>query len=82
MPYKEVHVPAEIALDYNGVIIYHAYKDGNYNDRFKNWYTTDPEEREENEFDIRDLPNYDEERSHEDILKEAIDNGEFNESEE
>jgi hypothetical protein len=48
--------------------VYHVYKNGNINNRMTYWYTFDEAEDEDNEFDIRDLPTYDEDLRHEDVL--------------
>ncbi len=50
------------------VPVYHVYKNGNINNRMTYWYTFDEAEDEDNEFDIRDLPTYDEDLRHEDVL--------------
>jgi len=50
------------------VPVYHVYKNGNINNRMTYWYTFDEAEDENNEFDIRDLPTYDEDLRHEDVL--------------
>jgi len=50
------------------VPVYHVYKNGNINNRMTYWYTFDEAEDENNEFDIRDLPTYDEDLRHENVL--------------
>jgi len=54
MPDKRVP-PDEIIL-YKGHIIYVCYKDDDYDQPYDNWFTTDKKERDEYEFDVRDLP--------------------------
>ena len=66
-------VDPEVFLEHNGKTVYHAYKDGNFEDRLNYWYTTCPIEEVEHEFDVRELSNWDEKRSHEDLIREAID---------
>ena len=70
MPYKWTE-PDKV-LDKNGIAIYNVYRDGFANECMEYWYTTDQCENEELEFDIRDLENYDTDRTHEEILEEAI----------
>ena len=38
--------------------MYHVYKNGNTSNRLTYWYTFDEAEDEDNEFDIRNLPNW------------------------
>lgn len=70
MPYAWVE--PDVAVEHNGVTIYHTYKEDDYNQRLFYWYTVD--QGESSSFDIRDLPEYDRTLSHEDILRRAIDN--------
>lgn len=66
----------ETFMTHNGVTIYHAYDGGDGNDMLQYHYNTDPGESDDTyEFDIRDLEEYDNDLSHQDILKAAIDNG-------
>ena len=66
----------ETFLTYQGITVYHTYKDDNWNDRMEYWYSTDPTESDDDdyEFDIRNLKEYNPEKSHRDIIKEAIKN--------
>ena len=50
------------------VPVYHTYANGRITERRNYWYTFDEAEDEDNEFDIRELPTYDEELRHEDVL--------------
>ena len=50
------------------VPVYHVYKNGNISNRMTYIYTFDEAEGEDNEFDIRDLPTYDEDLRHEDVV--------------
>jgi len=56
MPYIQVYHAPTIFLTRKKVKIYHAY-DHRANP-LTYWYTTDLQEREEFEFDVRDLPGY------------------------
>lgn len=77
MPYKYVYVPPEVFLEHEGIIVYHCYKDGDFERILRYWYTLDPEEEPNNEFDIRDLSNYNEEQTHKEIIMKAIENKEI-----
>jgi hypothetical protein len=60
VPYKTIWVPAEVFLKYNGVTVYHAYSENNFDDRLFHWFTTNPDpDAEPNgdpyEFDVRTL---------------------------
>ena len=60
------------------VPVYHVYKNGNISNRMKYWYTFDEAEGEDNEFDIRELPNWSEHpygTSFDVLLQEALDRG-------
>jgi len=50
------------------VPVYHVYKGTNFPDPLTFWYTFDECEGEDNEFDIRELPTYDEDLRHEDVV--------------
>jgi hypothetical protein len=63
--------------------IYHAYKDNNWGERLAYWYTLHDGFNSDGthcmdptlwrfEFDIRDLPNFDDNLNHKDILQIAI----------
>lgn len=54
MPWKTVYVPPEIVLDFKGVRVFRTYKDGNFNEPSRYWYTTSESEDDE-AFDIRDI---------------------------
>jgi hypothetical protein len=66
------YVPPEMAFTVSvggsDAPVYHVYNNGNISDRMTYWYTFDEAEGEDNEFDIRELPTYDEDLSHEDIV--------------
>ena len=56
MPYVTETVPAEMALDYKGVKIYHTYKDDDYNQGERTFYfVLDEYDGEYESFDVRDL---------------------------
>ena len=60
------------------VPVYHVYKNGNISNRMTYWYTFDEAEGEDNEFDIRDLPTWNNSESgmfHANFLQEALDRG-------
>ena len=73
MPYVTEWVPRDLFLEYNGVRIYLAYKDDEYDQPLEYWFALDAEE--EDEFDIRNLPTFADGQDIEDILKAAIDAG-------
>jgi hypothetical protein len=58
MPTKHVWVPPEVALRTPQGTIYHAYKDDDAERPLTYWYTTDENEDDAYEFDIRELPLY------------------------
>lgn len=70
MPYKWVE--PEIVVDHKGKQIYHVYKDDFEDQRMTYWYTMN-EVDEGNEFDIRDLETFQEDKPHTIALREAID---------
>jgi hypothetical protein len=83
-------VPNELALKYQGVSIYHIYKDDDNNqgtreywfglDEYGSDYGTDENDYGDGAhivFDVRDLPSYNSNLSIEDNLRKAIDNGEI-----
>jgi len=75
MPY--IWTEPEIAIEHNGVTIYHVYKNGFMDSgRYECLYTTDVTENDA-AFDIRDLQNYDTQLESIEILKKAIDSGEL-----
>lgn len=63
----------EVFLEYANVTIYHTYNDDDWERRLECWYTVDVAE-DDGEFDIRDLPEFNEKLSHGDVLIQAIDN--------
>lgn len=79
-------VPNELALKYQGVSIYHVYKDDDNCQGVRSYcfgldqYGSDNGTDECSEhivFDVRDLPSYDSSRDAEDNLRKAIDDGEI-----
>ena len=62
--------------------VYHAYKNNDYHNRLQYWYTlhngvgldVETWDISHLEFDIRDLPTFDESLTHQEILQQAIDN--------
>lgn len=79
-------VPNELALKYQGVSIYHVYKnDDNEQGVREYWFGLDEygsdngtnENGEHIVFDVRDLLSYDSNLDIEDVLRKAIDNGEI-----
>ena len=66
----------ELAVRHNGVSVYHVYKNGFWGcGRLKYHYTTDIAEQDS--FDIRDLPSYQDNGEHTKIPKQAIERGEI-----
>lgn len=64
MPYKEIHVPAAILVHLEkNAIVYYTYKCDNANDPNKYFYTFEEDSTEE--FDVRELPQYDENKESE-----------------
>ena len=55
------------------ITIYHCYRDGSLDEKMEYWYTTDEKERDECEFDIRIVANY--EDDHQAALQKALDEG-------
>ena len=55
--------------------IYHVYKNQEMSNRLTYWYTTDEEEDDEYEFDIRTLPNYEPGDDHYVALQSAVKHG-------
>lgn len=78
MAYK--WIDPEVFIKHKCVTIYHVYRNDDIDQgRRKFWYTTDPYGGECNDcsFDIRELKSYSPEKSHEQIIREAIDIGEI-----
>lgn len=64
----------EVAVEHNGVTVWHTYKDGEYISEY--WYTCNESDDDidgESAFDIRELDV--EGETHEDILRAAIEAG-------
>lgn len=58
MPYELVEVPAAILMDLGeGIIIYYTYKNDNIDDPNTYWYTHN--ENSDEQFDVREFPQYD-----------------------
>ena len=54
MPYG--YIEPETFMEHNGVVIYHAYKDGNADQRLTYWFSASCNEDSYFEFDVRELP--------------------------
>lgn len=54
MPYREIYVPPELFLTHNGVNVFHAYGDDEYNDKKNFWFTLDTTDNDA-QFDLRIL---------------------------
>jgi len=73
MPY--IWTEPDLFVEHNDVEVYHTYRNDRYDDGVKEfWYTTNLLSTD-NDFDIRDLENYDTTKSHKEILIEAIEKG-------
>lgn len=73
MPYKTEWVPAELFLTEQGVMVFHAYAEDEFDDRRTNYYMWDANGDEGDAFDVRELPEYGEgQTSHEEVLKTFI----------
>lgn len=81
MPWQTVWRDPDLFIEYKGVKVYHAYKDGDYDQELEYWYAIYPEDNFifycPYEFDVRDLPKSFgmKEASHEEIIRYAIDHG-------
>ena len=78
MPYKTEWVNNDLAIEHNGVKVYHTYKDDEYdNGLMQCWFLLEEDGMNEDSFDVRDiaraLDNPPEEPV--DILRQAIDEG-------
>jgi hypothetical protein len=71
MPWESVE--REIALQHNGVTVYHAYKDGYLDHPLTYWFALSSED-EADEFDVRDLA-VEQSDDIEGMLKAAIEAG-------
>jgi len=60
MPYTYVQPEEAFEINVSGetVSVYHCYKSHNFPDPLTFWYTLDIHESEDNEFDIRMMPNF------------------------
>jgi hypothetical protein len=79
MPYAQQYIPAEILLKNERATVYYSYKHQEWDSPLSNWYTF-VEDDEDYEFDVRDLPGYNGERSREEhfkIVQAAIETGHF-----
>jgi len=57
MPHKIEWVEPDLFLEHKGVKIFHAYKDGAYDQPLTMWYAVEDEYDSDGiEFDVRDLP--------------------------
>jgi len=75
MPY--IWTEPAIVLEHQGVSVYNVYKDGYWECGCREFlYTTDITEQAKY-FDIRDLPSFQYDVDHDDILKWAIERGEI-----
>jgi hypothetical protein len=79
-------VPPALFFTYRGVEIYHCYDDDSFQmGTMENWYTTlecgsiaeDFDPQDNPIFDVTELSSYRMDLTHEDIIKAAIDGGEF-----
>jgi hypothetical protein len=69
------YIEPDVFLEHNGVTVYHTYKDDWYeNGPLTYWFTLD---ESGDDFDIRDLDNYADAPTDEDVIKDAIDAGYF-----
>lgn len=60
MPYQTVHTEAELAVEYKGVCVYRTYKDDDIEQPWREyWFVLDPDEGEDDAFDIRTWDGYD-----------------------
>lgn len=81
MPYKKIYKPKEVFLDYDGITIYHCYKDNNFDQKLEGWYSLVEEDfaGDKGEFAIGELSTYEPYKEPEDVIKQAIDMGELTE---
>jgi len=74
MPYG--WIDPEPFLTHKDITVYYTYKDDDYSNQLTYWYTTDFTHTcsdNEYDFDVRELPYYNENDSHQDIIRKAID---------
>lgn len=75
MSYKRVKVEPEIALEYKGTTVYHAYNDFDFEDCLTFWFSMNKDD-EEDRFDVRELDTYNLKNPDTIVaLKQAIDAG-------
>lgn len=79
------YTDAEVFIEHRGVKIYHVYKNDDLDSGQRQfWYSLDPDSSDNScddyrNFDIRDLNAYkNNDWSHEEVLRVALDNGELN----
>jgi len=72
MPYRQEWVAPDLVVVVNGLGVWRAYKDANWDEPESFWYRLDPEDEWESDFDIRNLPSFNEGRDHADVLTEAV----------
>lgn len=74
----KIYTAPDTFLEYKDITIYNTYKNGDYdNGPLEYLFTADINEDEENEFDIRALSTYEQNKDYENIIKEAIDRKEI-----
>jgi len=77
MPYRQEWVSRDIALQHKGVVVYHAYRDNDYEEEMENWFSLVEDGNDFDDFDHRDIslngPILD--SSTHGIIKQAIDEG-------
>jgi len=65
MPYKEVYVQPRVLLICKGIKVYQTYKDGNFDEPMKNWFTLDKDDEDDEKdshFNARELSTFDKSR--------------------
>lgn len=80
MPYQTVFMPKEVFLTHQGLTVYHAYKDDDFDRPLSYWYSLDEADPAE-DFDVRDLKTWDD--ADDDVefaIKRAIESGELSDS--
>jgi hypothetical protein len=58
MPYKTEWADRDVFLTHQGVTVYHAYDDGDFDDRLLYHFSVAQDEEGGGEFDVRDLPTF------------------------
>ena len=79
MPHDTSYVEPELFLFHNDIAVYHMYKNDDVNNGpYSYWFTTDDQDGS-TEFDVRDLPGWDKDKStlanRREVLAAAIDAG-------